>query len=138
MKKIFLLMFFLFIFVSCDEEGLIDEEIQVVRDTIDTMYAVSETHSEENIRELKLLLPSAVEILNKYFMISQMPVVSSQYWNSVHGNTPDEVRQDEEGLQVMRTLGENMAWLLRSIEAGRVAGVRGPRVEPKVKTNFIR
>ncbi len=76
--------------------------------------------------------------LNKYFMISQMPVVSSQYWNSVHGNTPDEVRQDEEGLQVMRTLGENMAWLLRSIEAGRVAGVRGPRVEPKVKTNFIR
>ena len=72
MKKIFLLMFFLFIFVSCDEEGLIDEEIQVVRDTIDTMYAVSETHSEENIRELKSLLPSAVEILNKY-SVQELP-----------------------------------------------------------------
>lgn len=72
MKKIFLLMFFLFIFVSCDEEGLIDEEIQVVRDTIDTMYAVSETHSEQNIRDLKLLLPRACEILNKY-SVQELP-----------------------------------------------------------------
>ena len=51
-----------------------------------------------------------------------MPVVSSQYWNSVHGNSPDEVRRDEEGLQIMRTLGRNMAWLLKCIEAGRAAG----------------
>lgn len=83
MKKIFLLMFFLFIFVSCDEEGLIDEEIQVVRDTIDTMYAVSETHSEENIRELKLLLPSAVEILNKY-SVQELPEETREIFQNLN------------------------------------------------------
>lgn len=72
MKKIFLLMFFLFIFVSCDEEGLIDEEIQVVRDTIDTMYAVAETHDEVNLNELKNLLPKANDILNKY-SVQELP-----------------------------------------------------------------
>lgn len=78
------------------------------------------------------------EQLNQYFLISNMPVVPSQYWNSVHGNTPDEVRRDEEGLQVMRTLGVNMAWLLRSIEAGRKAGIEPPQYEPRLRTNFIR
>ena len=76
--------------------------------------------------------------LNKYFTICNMPVVSSQYWNQVHGNTPEEVLQDAEGLQMMRTLGENMAWLLQSIEAGKKAGVPAPQYEPKVATNFIR
>ena len=77
--------------------------------------------------------------LNKYFTISSMPVVSSQYWNMVHGNTPDEVRQDLEGLQTMRTLGRNMAWLLRCIEAGRQAGIDFPRrAEEPLRTNFIR
>ena len=75
--------------------------------------------------------------LNKYFMISNMPVVSSQYWNQVHGNKPEEVEQDEEGLQTMRTLGANMAWLLKCIEAGRAAGIDLPVYEPKVFTNFI-
>ena len=56
--------------------------------------------------------------LNKYFTISQMPVVSSQYWNAVHGRNPEEVRRDLEGLQIMRTLGNNMAWLLKCIKAG--------------------
>ena len=76
--------------------------------------------------------------LNKYFTISNMPVVSSQYWNQVHGNTPDEVRRDLEGLQTMRTLARNMAWLLRCIEAGEAAGVPRPEREPQVQTNFIR
>ena len=67
-----------------------------------------------------------------------MPVVPSQYWNQVHGNAPEEVAQDEEGLQTMRTLGENLAWLLRSIEAGRAAGVPAPQYEPPIRTNFIR
>lgn len=61
---------------------------------------------------------SAFDRLNKYFTIMQMPVVSSQYWNSVHGFKPDDVKKDLEGLQTMRTLGNNMAWLLKSIEAG--------------------
>jgi len=81
---------------------------------------------------------SAFDQLNKYFTISNMPVVSSQYWNMVHGNTPEEVLQDIEGLQTMRTLGRNMAWLLKSIEAGQKAGVPSPEKEEKVKTNFIR
>ena len=61
---------------------------------------------------------AAFDRLNKYFTISQMPVVSSQYWNAVHGYTPDDVRRDLEGLQIMRTLGNNMTWLLKNIEAG--------------------
>lgn len=76
--------------------------------------------------------------LNKYFTICSMPVVSSQYWNMVHGNTPDEVRKDLEGLQTMRTLGRNMSWMLRCIEAGKKAGIEFPVHEEKIATNFIR
>ncbi len=76
--------------------------------------------------------------LNKYFTIMNMPVVSSQYWNEVHGNTPEEVKQDLEGMQIMRTLGENMAWLLKCIEAGKKAGINYPEHEEHVFTNFIR
>lgn len=76
--------------------------------------------------------------LNKYFTICSMPVVSSQYWNMVHGNTPDEVKQDLEGMQTMRTLGRNMAWLLKCIEAGKQAGIVFPQHEEKIATNFIR
>lgn len=76
--------------------------------------------------------------LNKYFTISQMPVVSSTYWNSVHGNTPQEVRQDLEGLQVMRNLGLNLAWLLECIEAGKANGVALPEREETLRTNYIR
>lgn len=81
---------------------------------------------------------AAFEQINKYFTISNMPIVGSQYWNMVHGNTPDEVKQDLEGLQTMRTLGMNMAWLLKSIQAGKEAGLQLPQREPAVKTNFIR
>lgn len=76
--------------------------------------------------------------LNKYFTISNMPIVSSQYWNQVHGHTAEDVMKDEEGLQTMRTLGENMAWLLASIEAGRKAGIQAPEYEQPIMTNFIR
>ena len=72
--------------------------------------------------------------LNKYFTISNMPVVASQYWNSVHGNTPEEVKQDLEGLQTMRTLASNMAWFLKSIENAEVPKQK----EEKQRTNFIR
>ena len=81
---------------------------------------------------------AAFDRLNKYFSINSMPIVTSQYWNQVHGNTPEEVQRDDEGLQTMRTLGENMAWLLRCIEAGKAAGVPAPVYEPKRPTNFIR
>jgi len=81
---------------------------------------------------------AAFEQLNKYFTISNMPIVSSQYWNMVHGNTPEEVIQDLEGMQTMRTLGKNMAWLLKSIQAGKDAGVQLPEKEPRAVTNFIR
>jgi multimeric flavodoxin WrbA len=80
---------------------------------------------------------AAFDRLNKYFTISSMPVVPSQYWNATHGLTPEEVRQDLEGMQIMRTLGRNMAWLLKCIEAAK-ATVPYPQAEPRVATNFIR
>ena len=76
--------------------------------------------------------------LNKYFTINRMSVVSSQYWNSVHGYTPDDVMKDAEGLQTMRTLADNMAWLLRCIEAGASQGILPPVQEKWIGTNFIR
>ena len=81
---------------------------------------------------------AALDRLIKYFTINNMPLVSSQYWAQVHGTNPDEVRQDAEGMQIMRTLGENMAWLLHCIEAGKAAGVPAPAQEPRARTNFIR
>ena len=76
--------------------------------------------------------------LNKYFMLHQMPVISSVYWNMVHGDTPDEVRQDEEGLWTMRVLARNMAYFLRCKEAAYNAGIPLPEQEDPVFTNFIR
>ena len=81
---------------------------------------------------------AAFDQLNKYFTISNMPIVSSQYWNQVHGTTPEEVLRDEEGMQTLRTLGQNMAWLLQCIQAGDQAGVARPQYEPKIRTNYIR
>ncbi len=81
---------------------------------------------------------ATLDEVNKYFGISNMPIVSSQYWNMVHGTKPEEVIKDEEGMQTMRTLGNNMAWLLKSIEAGKNAGIKLPENEPIIATNFIR
>lgn len=64
-----------------------------------------------------------------------MPVVSSQYWNSVHGRLPGEASQDAEGLQTMRTLGNNMAWMLKSLKNG---GQQVPEKEKGIMTSFIR
>jgi multimeric flavodoxin WrbA len=76
--------------------------------------------------------------LNKYFTIAQMPIISSRYWNMVHGATPDDVQQDLEGLLTMRILGRNMTWFLKCKEAGAKAGVPLPKQEELVMTNFIR
>ena len=73
--------------------------------------------------------------LCKYFTISEMVIVGSDYWNQVHGNTPEEVRKDEEGMQTMRTLARNMAYVVKSF---RSAGLPLPEQEKKIKTNFIR
>ena len=75
--------------------------------------------------------------LNKYFTISGMPVASGQYWNGIHGNNREEAEQDGEGMQMMRTLARNMAFLMKSIQLGKEAyGL--PEKEPRVGTNFIR
>ena len=81
---------------------------------------------------------AAFDVLNKYFTISCMPVVSSGYWNMVHGAKAEDVLKDEEGLQIMRTLGKNMAWMLKCIENGKVNGIEHPAPEAKIRTNFIR
>ena len=81
---------------------------------------------------------ASFDVVNKYFGICQMPVVSSSYWNMVYGKTPDEVRQDEEGMQTMRNLARNMAYMLKCIAAGREKGILPPENNVSVRTNFIR
>lgn len=81
---------------------------------------------------------AALDQMQKYLTISNMMVVGSQYWTMVHGNTPEQVQKDQEGLQTMRVLGRNMAWLLKCIEAGKQAGISLPEKEERQRTNFIR
>lgn len=78
---------------------------------------------------------ASVDVINKYFTISQMPVVSSTYWPMVHGATPEDVEQDAEGLQTVRNLARNMAWLIKCIHA---AGIEPPQAERSARTNFVR
>lgn len=103
-------------------------------------------HSKKLIRKPAAAVVSArrggttatFDRLNKYFSINQMPIVSSTYWNNVHGNTPDEVKKDLEGMEVMRNLGENMAWLLRCIQLGKEMKVKEPEIKRENFTNFIK
>lgn len=81
---------------------------------------------------------AAFDQLNKYFTISNMPIVPSNYWNQIHGNTPDEIMQDLEGIQTLNTLADNMSWLLKCIKAGKEQGINLPEYEPKIRTNFVR
>lgn len=82
-------------------------------------------------------LSATFDELNKYFTISGMPVASGQYWNSIHGNRAEEAVQDLEGLQIMRTLANNMSFLIKSIRLGKdTYGL--PEREPKISTNYIR
>ncbi len=81
---------------------------------------------------------AALDCLNKYFTISNMPVVSSCYWNMVHGSKAEDVLKDEEGLQIMRGIGKNIAWLLKCIELGEKNGISHPQPEAKIRTNFIK
>ena len=75
--------------------------------------------------------------LNKYFTISNMPIASSQYWNSIHGRNPGEAQMDEEGHRTMRTLARNMSFLMKSIQLGREQfGL--PQQEDRIATNFVR
>ena len=76
--------------------------------------------------------------LNKYFGLMQMPIITSRYWNMVHGASPEQVKQDLEGLQVMRVLGNNMAYFLHCKEAAKKMGIKIPEQEPMAFTNFIR
>ncbi len=80
---------------------------------------------------------ASLDVITKHFTINCMPVVSSTYWNHVHGNTPAEVEQDLEGLQTMTNLGRNMAWLLKCIQLGKENDVCPPVLD-RVYTNFIR
>ncbi|MDE6627463.1 MAG: flavodoxin family protein [Lachnospiraceae bacterium] len=78
------------------------------------------------------------DALNKYIGINNMLMVPANYWNMVHGNKPEDVAQDLEGLQIMQILGKNMAWMLKLLEAGEANGVVHPEAEAKIATNFIR
>lgn len=80
---------------------------------------------------------ATLDQLNKYFTITQMPIISGRYWNMTHGHTPEDVKQDLEGMQNMRILARNMAYYLKCIEAGKNAGIELPKQEEVVFTNFI-
>ena len=81
---------------------------------------------------------ASFDVLNKYFSINNMPIISSTYWNNVYGGSGAEARQDLEGLQTMRNIGRNMAWILKCIDYSRKAGIIRPDAEKDVRTNFIR
>lgn len=81
---------------------------------------------------------STFDQLNKYFGINQMPIISSRYWNMVHGNTKEEVEKDLEGMQIMRILGYNMAYFLKCIDAGKKAGIKVKQEDLLMITNYIR
>lgn len=81
---------------------------------------------------------ASLDAISKYLTIAQMPVISSTYWNMIHGSSPDEAVQDAEGMQTMRNLGRNMAWILKCIAAGKAVGIEPPKAERSARTNFIR
>jgi multimeric flavodoxin WrbA len=81
---------------------------------------------------------ASLDAVMKHFTINSMPVVSSNYWNMVHGNSVEDVLQDKEGCQIMENLGTNMAWLLKSIDVAKKAGINHPELPEKVWTNFVR
>ncbi len=81
---------------------------------------------------------AAFDEINKYFTINCMPVASSQYWNQVHGANAEQVEKDEEGLQTMRTLARNMAFMIKAFECARANGISVPEKEMQIRTNYIR
>ncbi len=81
---------------------------------------------------------ATLDILYKYFSYAEMPIVSSHYWNMVHGSRAEDVAVDVEGVQIMHRLGQNMAWILSAIDAGRRAGIEPPAAEPRVSFNYVR
>ena len=104
-------------------DGLYFRVMRAVKDGIDGLIVGSPVAS------------AAFDRLNKYFTILNMPLVSSQYWNMAYGQTPGQAAQDEEGMQTMRTLGRNMAWMIRKLNAGKDGH---PALESPLRTNFIR
>ena len=81
---------------------------------------------------------ATLDTISKHLGIAQMPIISSTYWNMVHGNTPEETMQDSEGMQTMRNIARNMAWILKCIQAGKQFGITVPQTETSAWTNFIR
>lgn len=82
---------------------------------------------------------ATLDQLQKYFLISGMPIAASQYWPMVHGSAPEDVLRDEEGMQIMRLLGKNVAWMVKAFAAAKAQGILPPEPEtPRKRTNFIR
>ena len=118
--------------ISCNACGVCKKANRCVHDDL-----VNEVAQKFNEADALGGNTATFDALNKYFTICGMPIASSQYWNMVYGNTPEEVMQDQEGLQTMRTLGRNMAFLMKSIRLGKEQfGL--PEKEPTINTNFHR
>ena len=107
----------------------------VMEDGTPTQGLYGKARSEEDVLANTT---AALDALNKYFGIAQMPTAGSTYWNMVHGLTAEDAPKDEEGMQTMRNLAKNMIWMMRCFEAGKKAGVLYPDTEKQFCTNFIR
>ena len=81
---------------------------------------------------------ASLDAISKHLSICQMPIVTSTYWNMVHGSTPEQTLEDKEGVNTMKNLARNMVWLLKCIDAGKAAGVTAPENDRSIRTNFIR
>lgn len=81
---------------------------------------------------------ASLDVLNKYFSLAQMPVVSSTYWNIIHGAKAEDIYEDKEGVQTMKNLANNMAWLLKSIDVAKNLGIEPPVADKSNRTNFVR
>ena len=101
-------------------------------------YPIADVNAAAVVSARRAGTTASLDAITKHFSINCMPIVSSNYWAMVHGNTPEEVMQDKEGLQIMRVLGQNMVWLLKCIENGKKSGIDIPNIEEKIYTNFVR
>ena len=81
---------------------------------------------------------SSLDVLNKYPQFYSMPLISSNYWNMIHGNSPEEILKDEEGVQTMQVLGKNLAYILKCINCGKQSNILPPQIPEKIKTNYIK
>ena len=119
-------------------DDCVNEFVEKAKEADGFVFGTPVYYAHPSGRIMSFLDRAFYSAINKYFGINQMPTVGSTYWNMVHGNCPEEVRQDLEGLQTMRNAAKCMAWMLKCFEAGKAQNIALPDTKKEVSTNFIR